>query len=58
MAVARPDLEAEPAVERLLFAEVAGGDDEMVDGARHGPAPLEMATAAFGDLAADAPRRL
>ena len=35
MAVAGADLEAEAAVERLLFGEVIGGDDEMVDGARH-----------------------
>jgi hypothetical protein len=37
MAVARADLEAEAAVKRRLRVQVVGGDDEMVDGARHGP---------------------
>ena len=43
--VARADLEAEPAVKRRLLGKIAGGDDEMVDGARHaGSSPNGWAT--------------
>jgi hypothetical protein len=36
MAIARPDLEAEAAVKLGLRVEIMRGDDEMIDGARHG----------------------
>ena len=35
MPVAGADLEAEAAVKRRLLGKIMGGDDEMVDGARH-----------------------
>ena len=39
MAVQRADLKAEPAIELGLLGQGVSGDDQMVDGARHGRAP-------------------
>ena len=35
MAIARPDLKAEPPVERCLRGEIEGGYHDMIDGAGH-----------------------
>jgi hypothetical protein len=58
MAIARPDLKAEAAVEFGLRGKIAGGNDEVVDGARHGPLPFQNRTAGPLDLSADSRRRL
>ena len=42
MAVARPDLKAETAIELGLRPQIARGDDEMIDGARHVPASRRL----------------